>query len=94
MFYNVMTQIVHNKSNLINPQFIVVDEADLLLEIDQNIAKYMQKIIDLVRNDKNKQKGIKNFFSQEKDEPNQSSPIRYLLSSSSFPRKIQKMPTE
>lgn len=31
MFYNVMTQIIHNKQNLINPQFLVVDEADLLL---------------------------------------------------------------
>lgn len=51
MFYNVMTQIIHNKSNPINPQFIVIDEADLLLEIDQNVAKYMQKIIDLIRKD-------------------------------------------
>jgi superfamily II DNA/RNA helicase len=59
MFYNVMTQIIHNKSNPINPQFIVIDEADLLLEIDQNVAKYMQNIIDLIRKDKNAVKNAK-----------------------------------
>ena len=59
MFYNVMTQIIHNKSNPINPQFIVIDEADLLLEIDQNVAKYMQNIIDLIRRDKNAVKNAK-----------------------------------
>jgi hypothetical protein len=52
-----MTQIIHNKSNPINPHFIVIDEADLLLEIDQNVAKYMQNIIDLIRRDK---KAVKN----------------------------------
>ena len=60
MFYNIMTQIIHNKSNLINPQFLAIDEADLLLEIDQNVAKYMQKIIDLLRKDKSAVKGAKN----------------------------------
>jgi hypothetical protein len=54
-----MTQIIHNKSNPINPQFIVIDEADLLLEIDQNVAKYMQNIIDLIRRDKNAVKNAK-----------------------------------
>lgn len=59
--------MLHNKNNLINPQFMVVDEADLLLEIDQNVAKYMQKIIGLLRNDKKTQKNITNFFATEKD---------------------------
>jgi hypothetical protein len=62
MFYNVMTQILHNKNNLINPQFLVIDEADLLLEIDQNVAKYMQKIIALFKNDKKPSKDSKNLI--------------------------------
>lgn len=61
-----MTQIIHNKNNLINPQFIVIDEADLLLEIDQNVAKYMQKIIGLIKNDKKATKNMKNFFIIQK----------------------------
>jgi hypothetical protein len=44
---------------LINPQFLAIDEADLVLEIDQNVAKYMQKIIDLLRKDKSAVKGAK-----------------------------------
>lgn len=64
MFYNIMTQILHNKNNLINPQFLVIDEADLLLEIDQNVAKTMQKIIGLLKNDKKVQRNTKNFFAQ------------------------------
>jgi hypothetical protein len=36
-----------------------LDEADLLLEIDQNVAKYMQNIIDLIRRDKNAVKNAK-----------------------------------
>lgn len=57
-----MTQILHNKNNLINPQFLVIDEADLLLEIDQNVAKYMQKIIALFKNDKKPSKDSKNLI--------------------------------
>lgn len=64
MFYNVMTQSLHNKNNLINPQFLVIDEADLLLEIDQNVAKYMQKIMALLKNDKKAPKNVKSFFTQ------------------------------
>ena len=64
MFYNIMTQIIHNKTNLINPQFLVIDEADLLLEIDQNVAKYMQKIINLLENGKKATKNTTNLFSQ------------------------------
>ena len=59
-----MTQIIHNKTNLINPQFLVIDEADLLLEIDQNVAKYMQKIINLLENGKKATKNTTNLFSQ------------------------------
>jgi hypothetical protein len=59
-----MTQVLHNKNNLINPQFLVIDEADLLLEIDQNVAKTMQKIIGLLKNDKKVQRNTKNFFAQ------------------------------
>lgn len=57
-----MTQILHNKNNLINPQFLVIDEADLLLEIDQNVSKYMQKIIALFKNDKKPSKDSKNLI--------------------------------
>ena len=64
MFYNIMTQIIHNKTYLINPQFLVIDEADLLLEIDQNVAKYMQKIINLLENGKKATKNTTNLFSQ------------------------------
>lgn len=58
-----MTQILHNKNNIINPQFLVIDEADLLLEIDQNVAKYMQKIIALFKNDKKPSKDSKNLIN-------------------------------
>ena len=35
----------NNKDNQINPKFIIIDEADLLLEIDQNVTKYMRMVI-------------------------------------------------
>jgi hypothetical protein len=56
MFWNIMTSIAHNKSNPINPKFVVIDEADLLLEIDQNVSKYMHRIIEQVKNRSNSKK--------------------------------------
>ena len=58
-----MTQLQHNKNNPVNPEFIVVDEADLLLEIDQNAAKCMKKIIMMMKSDKKTIKSVKNLLS-------------------------------
>lgn len=58
----------------INPKYIVIDEADLLLEIDKNVSNYTFRLINEIC---------------EKGKKTEQSP-QFAISASSFPKKIGK----
>ena len=47
------------KEGVLDPEFIVVDEADLLLELDKNVSKNTDKILSFIRKNSTNPTNIK-----------------------------------
>lgn len=43
----------------INPEFIAIDEADLLLELDKNVSRHTDKLLTSIRSESTNSKSIK-----------------------------------
>lgn len=71
---------LRNGRDEIKPSFVVVDEADLLLEIDKNLAAAVDKIM----------KGFGKSLKKMRDA--KSEEIRYFVAASSFPSKMSGIP--
>ena len=67
------------------PQFVVIDEADLLLEIDKNVSRSTFAVIDRIRRNVEKIAKIKGEKIDKTKMP------QFIISASSFPNKLGKL---
>lgn len=65
-----------NKNTSLLPDYVVIDEADLLLETDRNVRKHTFMLLDEIQG---KTRGRDKKLERE---------IQFFISASSFPNKI------